>query len=213
MIRLRTGDCTIDILPVIKGLISEADKVRNAYGGYEAYAVALGVEEVEAVRRRKELGDEYELGELDMVYAYRLSAFGEIQTPTPAFCEMIDLCARDMKNVIPLDMNDETFTSAYIESVHSTEFVKEHRLAKKGMKYKFDFSSPEVFAMDWDRFVNSVKGYARVSAERERYIAHQLIDTARYRKTLLAIIEIERIDGIIARMKEVADVKELSELR
>ena len=42
MMRFKVGECDIDILPVVNGLVSEADKVRAAFGGYEAYAASLG---------------------------------------------------------------------------------------------------------------------------------------------------------------------------
>ena len=210
MISLTVGSCRIDILPIIKGLTSEAEKVRELYGKYEAYAIPLGIEEIQAVCNRKELGDEYEIGELDMVYAYRLSVFGEIETPTPAYCEIVDLCTKDEKRVIPLDMNDDNFTNVYINNIKTIEFTKEHRLAKKGMKRKFDMSSPETFVMDWDKYVNTVKGYAKVSADREKYIAYQLIDIAKYRRSVLAILEYERTDNIVKLVEGYVDEQKLS---
>ncbi|MCK9322646.1 MAG: hypothetical protein RBR05_00190 [Candidatus Methanomethylophilaceae archaeon] len=210
MISLTVGSCRIDILPIIKGLTSEAEKVRELYGKYEAYAIPLGIEEIQAVCNRKELGDEYEIGELDMVYAYRLSVFGEIETPTPAYCEIVDLCTKDEKRVIPLDMNDDDFTNVYINNIKTIEFTKEHRLAKKGMKRKFDMSSPETFVMDWDKYVNTVKGYAKVSADREKYIAYQLIDIAKYRRSVLAILEYERTDNIVKLVEGYVDEQKLS---
>ncbi len=200
MIHLHVGECDIDILPIIKGLESEASKVDEAYGNYEAYAVALGIEEVEAVKRRAEIEGPAELSELDMVYIHRLLEIGHVQTPTPAYCQLIDLCSRDSKGVIPLDMNDDLFTDVFMDCVKATEFVKEHRLAKKGMKVKLDTSSPEAFVMGWDKFVHKVKGYRLISERREEYIANQLIDIAKYRKNVLALIEYERVEGIVKKI-------------
>jgi len=197
MISLEIGKCKVDILPVVKGLVSEAEKVREAYGGYEAYAVALGIEEIIALKRRDEMEEIQELSEIDMVYVYHLSNFGEIESPTPAFCELIDLCSNDSMEVIPLDMNNEEFTEMYVNTVNALEFVKEHRLAKKGMKRRFDMSSPESFAISWDNYLNKVKGYWKVSQKREEYIASQIEDTARYRHSLLAVVDVERISSIV----------------
>ena len=41
MISLVIGKCKVDILPIVKGLVSEAEKIRSAYGNYEAYAASL----------------------------------------------------------------------------------------------------------------------------------------------------------------------------
>ncbi|MCL1810808.1 MAG: hypothetical protein FWG41_01090 [Methanomassiliicoccaceae archaeon] len=201
MIGLNIGRCRVDILPIVKGLVSEAEKVRGAYGGYEAYAVALGIEEIVALKRREEIEEIQELSEIDMVYVHHLSNFGEIESPTPAYCELIDLCSNDSMDVIPLDMNNGEFTEMYITTVKALEFVKEHRLAKKGMKRRFDMTSAESFAISWDDYLNKVKGYEKVSRKREEYIASQIADIARYRLSLLAVVEVERINNIIGYIK------------
>lgn len=197
MIGVTVGGCRVDILPIVQGLTSEADIVRENFGNHEAYGIPLGVEGVEALKRRDAIKDDYTVSELDLVYASKLSVFGEVQMPCPAYCELVDLCTRDGCGLVPLDMNDEAFTSVYIENIKSLEFIKEHRLAKKGMKRKFDMTSPETFAKAWDMYVNSVKGYLRVSESRERYIAKQIVDVARYRKSVLVVMETERIDGVL----------------
>ncbi|MDR0309296.1 MAG: hypothetical protein LBH88_00855 [Candidatus Methanoplasma sp.] len=201
MISIDVGGCRVDLLPVVKGLVSEAEKIREAYGKYEAYSAALGIEEIMAIKRREEIEDIQELSEIDMVYVHHLSRFGEIESPAPAFCELIDLCSKDSVEVIPLDMNNEEFTEMYIATVKTLEFVKEHRLAKKGMKRSFDMSSPESFVISWDLYLNRVKGYDRVSKKREEYIASQIKDIAKYRRSLLAVIEVERINNIVEHIK------------
>lgn len=201
MISIDVGGCRVDLLPVVKGLVSEAEKIREAYGKYEAYSAALGIEEIMAIKRREEIEDIQELSEIDMVYVHHLSRFGEIESPAPAFCELIDLCSKDSVEVIPLDMNNEEFTEMYIATVKTLEFVKEHRLAKKGMKRSFDMSSPESFVVSWDLYLNRVKGYDRVSKKREEYIASQIKDIAKYRRSLLAVIEVERINNIVEHIK------------
>ncbi|MCL2317576.1 MAG: hypothetical protein FWC44_00765 [Methanomassiliicoccaceae archaeon] len=201
MTSLEIGKCKVDILPIVKGLVSEASKVKDAYGDHEAYAAALGIEEIVALKRRAEIEDIQELSEIDMVYAYHLSKFGEVESPTPAYCELIDLCAKDSKEVIALDMNNAEYSELYIRTVKTLEFVKEHRLAKKGMKKHFAMESPESFVISWDDYLNKVKGYHKLSKLREEYIASQIIDIARYRKSLLAVVEIERYNSIVEHIR------------
>jgi hypothetical protein len=201
MISLDIGRCRVDILPIVKGLVSEAEKVKQAYGNYEAYAVALGIEEVIAIKHRDEMEEVQELSEIDMVYVHHLAAFGEIESPTPAFCELIDLCTKNSIDVIPLDMNNGEFTEMYITTVKTMEFVKEHKLAKKGMKLHFDMTSPESFSISWDSYLNKVKGYLKVSQKREEYMASQIMDIARYRRSFLAVIEVERIKSILKHIE------------
>jgi len=203
MISLQVGDCKVDILPIVSGLVSESQKVRDAYGRYEAYAVSLGIEGVEAVRRRKEIPDDmYEISELDIVYAERMSYFGEVEAPSPAFCELVDLCTADGISVIPLDMKDEDFDTAFMNCVSAFQFTNQHRLAKKGMKVKLDIASPEAMAKSWDAFVSQNKGLHKLDLFREQYIAKEIRSTAKYRKSLLAVIECERADGVAGLLSD-----------
>jgi len=198
MISLVVGDCKVDILPFVNGLVSEAEKVKAVYGSYEAYAVSLGIEGVEAVRRRAEIPDDgYEVSELDIVYSKRMSVFGQVEIPSPALCELVDLCASDGKTVIPLDLSDEKFDDAYIECVSAFQFTNQHRLAKKGMKVRLSEESPEAMSKDWDAFISSHnKGLRKLDLVREKHMAEEIIDTAKYRKSLLALIECERADRV-----------------
>ena len=44
-------------------------------------------------------------------------------------------------------------------------------------------------------------GYREVSAKREAFIAEQIRDISKYRKSLLALIEVERCDGVVALLE------------
>jgi len=202
MISLNIGNCKVDILPIIQGLTSEAEIIKQNYGKYEAYGISLSIESITALSKRAELSDDYEVSELDLVYANHLSVFGEVQFPCPAFCELVDLCEKDGKQVIPLDMDDDSFTNVYVNTIKATEFVKEHRLAKKGMRKKFNMSSPSSFVKDWDAFINRVKGYRKLSEAREKYIAEQISDIPKYRSSILVLVELERLDGILKDLEE-----------
>ena len=203
MIEIPVGDCRVCILPVVNGIASEADRVREAFGDFDAYGVSLGIEGIQAIKGRVQLEGEFEVSELDIAYAQRMEELtGEhVEIPSPAMCVLVDLCARDGRNVIALDMNDADFTEMYCDTVRAWDFVKEHRLAKKGMKRKFRSTEPTAFAVEWDSFIHEVKGYRQVSEKREKYIADQIRDVARYKKSLLALIEVERAENIAALLR------------
>ena len=197
---LTIGGCTFDIIPIVKGLQSYSEQVSEALENntYDAASVALGIEEVESIRRRSEIEGEYESSDLDLVYSHLLKDFGPIDMPDPSFTALIDRCSEMGIPVIPLDMNDEDYTRLYCDTVTTMEFLREKRIIKKAMKKEFDKSSPEAFVTEWDALINEIKGYARMSAYREEYIAGQIIDTAKYRKHVLTVIEYERLDGILS---------------
>ena len=195
------GDCSVTILPIIKGLVSEYDKVTDAITDeYDCIAVSLGIEEIEIIRNSDTEEWDYDPSKLDSVYAHHLGKFGEIKVPVPAFKAAIDACASKGIQPMPLDMNDEDFTKMYCECVSTMDILKENRVLKKSMKKKFDLSSPEAFVKEWDDLVNTIRGQYAVSLRREEYIAGQLTDLAKYRKNVLAVIEYERVDGVLIEL-------------
>ncbi|MBR3410104.1 MAG: hypothetical protein IKG94_04925 [Candidatus Methanomethylophilaceae archaeon] len=201
MISVRVGDCDVDILPFVNGLQTEADKVRDAYGRHEAYGIAMSIEGVQALENREGLDEDFGVSELDLVYANKMERFGTVEIPSPAACVLVDLCKENGTGLIPLDMNDADFTELYCSTVKTLDFVKEHRHAKKGMKKAFDAGTPEELAIQWDEFVNEIGSYREVSRKREEYIAEQISDVAKYRKSLLVLLEVERCDGVLALLE------------
>lgn len=203
MISLQVGECRVDILPVVNGIESEAKKVEEAYGKYEAYGMAMGIEGIQAIKARVELEDEFEVSELDIAYANRMLELTgeEVRMPSPAMCALVDLVSADGNNVIALDMNDAEFTEMYCETVPTLDFVKEHRLAKKGMKKRFSSTTPEQFALEWDEYINGVKSNRLLSEKREKYIAEEIMDVAKYRGSILVLIEVERAKGVASLLE------------
>lgn len=200
----KIGDCEFDLIPIIKGLVSEKDKVIQALDSktYDATAVALGAEDITAISKRDEIEGEFESSDLDTVYSGLLTQFGNIDMPDPAFTTLIDICKDRDIPVIPLDMTDEEYTQLYCETVSTVEFLREKRLIKKALKNKFDTSSPESFVTEWDALVNHLSGYAKMSKYREENMAGQIKDIANYRKNVLLLIEYERVNGVMGSVGE-----------
>ena len=203
MISIRIGECDIDIIPIIKGLVSEKEKVIEALSkkDYETAGVSWGIEEIEAVRRRDEITGDNETNDIDIIYLYKLKEFGDVDMPDPAFTYVVDEFSKKGISVIPLDMADQEFAEAYCNEVSTLDFLRENKIVKKMMKKEFTTSSPEEFMMEWDSLINEVKGYRKMNGLRERFIADQIIDLARYRKNALVLVDYERSKGIMSILK------------
>ena len=199
MISLRMGDCDLDIIPIIKGLVSETEKVKDAISkkDYETAGISWGIEEIEAVRRRNEITGDNETNDLDVVYLYKLKTFGDVGMPDPAFTYAVDHFSEKDVSVIPLDMSDDEFAEAYCREVSTLDFLKENRIVSKAMKREFDTSSPEAFIMEWDSLINEVKGYRKMNRVKEEFIADQIKDVAKYRRNVLILVDYERFNGIM----------------
>ena len=203
MISIRIGDCDIDIIPIIKGLVSEKEKVIEALSkkDYETAGVSWGIEEIEAVRRRDEITGDNETNDIDIIYLYKLKEFGDVDMPDPAFTFVVDEFSKKGVSVIPLDMADQEFAEAYCNEVSTLDFLRENKIVKKMMKKEFTTSSPEEFIMEWDSLINEVKGYRKMNKVKERFVAQQIMDIAKYRKNALVLVEYERCDGILSIIK------------
>ena len=199
MISLRIGDCDLDIIPIVKGLVSETEKVKEALSkkDYETAGVSWGIEEIEAVRRRDEITGENETNDLDVVYLYKLKTFGLVDMPDPAFTYVVDEFSKKGVSIIPLDMSDEEFAEAYCNEVSTFDFLKEGKIVSKAMKREFDNTSPEAFIMEWDALINEVKGYRKMNRVKEEFIANQIKDVAKYRNNALILVDYERFQGIM----------------
>ncbi len=201
---LRIGNCDIDIIPIIKGLISEEKKVEDALSAkdYEAAGVSWGIEEIEAVKRRDEIEGENETNDLDIVYLYKLKTFGNVNMPDPAFTYLIDEFSKKGKSVIPLNMSDDEYAEAYCREVSTFDFLRENKIVKKAMKKEFDMSSPESFIKEWDSLIGEIKGYRKMNDITEEFIADQIRSVAKYRKNALLLVDYERFDGVISLLEE-----------
>ncbi len=201
---LRIGYCDIDIIPIIKGLVSEKQKVVDALSSknYETAGVCWGIEEIEAVRRRAEITGDNETNDLDIVYLYKLKTFGDVDMPDPSFTYIIDEFSKKDVAVIPLDMSDDEFAEAYCNEVSTLDFLKENKIIKKAMKKEFSTSSPEEFITEWDALINEVKGYRKMNLVKERFVASQIKDIAKYRRNALVLVDYERFEGIMSILEE-----------
>jgi len=191
--------CSVDIVPMIRGLVSEKDIVRPLFEKeYDAVGVSLGPEDIEAISKRDEITDKPDVSDLDAVYAHLLMTFGEVSLPVPAYAELVDVCKELSVDLIPLDMDDETYTEVYCSKVRSLELLKETKIAKKAMKHRFTAATPGEFAIEWDNYINrKIKGFYLMSLEREAFIADAIVHAASGKKNMLAVVELERMAGIL----------------
>lgn len=199
----------VTILPVVNGLVSEGERVASQMEEHESYAMALGVDGIMGLQNRDTIEGEYEVSELDLVYAQHMSAFGTVEMPSPAMCAFVDWCKEHDKQIVALDYNDEDYTELYCNTVKATDFVREHRLAKKGLKKKFQCASPEAMALAWDDHVNTVKGYRTMSQIRESHIAGEISKLLEFKKDVFVCVEVERIQGIIGILEREHDLSRM----
>ena len=104
MQRIELNGSKVYVLPVIKGLVSEGEKVRAAIleTRPEAVGVSISREELEGLRSYQ--GEEIGLSALEEAYKAGLEEFGEVQLPPPCYLEALRACEELGIPLIPLDM-------------------------------------------------------------------------------------------------------------
>ncbi len=197
MIRVRVDGCDIHILPVVKGLISEEEKVCQAIHEVQPDAVAISVsqEELDGLKNKEDY-DKYEMSDLEIAYAAHLETFGEVQLPPPCYVRSMDLCAERSIILVPIDMNEEEFSEAYCSQVGTFDLLKESFFSSRVVKKKFDLTSPERFVEDWDSKVNKAKGFQELERSREKHMAKALQQMTHKYRRILAVVECERAKGV-----------------
>jgi len=201
MEEVRLGATSVRILPAVRGLSSEAVAVRDAIGSMRPSAVGLsiGAEELQTLRH-------YDGGPLEPdnfeeeVYVAGLSAWEPPIKPPPCFSEAIRAADALQIRVEALDMDDVTYTENYVDCVSTLEVVFQGRLERKLLKKRFEATNPHDFVLEWDAEVNGSPGFARLQARREAFIASRLREIAISAPSVLAVIEVERVRGLLAAL-------------
>jgi len=189
------------VLPVIKGLVSEGEKVRAAIVELRPEAVGISISKEELQGLRSYQDEAIELSDQEEAYKAGLQEFGEVQMPPPCYREALKVCDELGVPLIPLDMNEDLFSERYCELIGGLELMKEsffsHRVARK----RFDLESAEAFVLDYDRKVNGGRGLSALNSEREAHMASTAAEMAVGRSALLLLLELERSDGVLRRME------------
>lgn len=195
------GASSIAVLPVVKGLVSEAETVSQAFSEVrpEVIAVSISREELDGLRKREDY-ELYEPSDLEIIYQAFLERFGEVRIPPPAFVRAMEIAEREGTAIVPLDMNDQVYTEAYCDKVSTTDMLRESFFARRATGKRYDLSSPQAFAVSWDRRVN-FSGFRELESAREQHMAGALRNLGRKYRSILAVVECERSDGVLTALE------------
>ena len=186
------------VLSVVRGLKSEADKVSSAFEQLKPQILAMSIspEEIKGLKAFIEEPFEVEMSRYEELYAARLSKFGDVFLPPPCFLAGLEEADKAGADLIGIDMDDETHTTAYCALVSGRDlFVHSTRFKIVKMK-SFRAKTPAEFAIAWDRKVNNLKGFRELEREREAFMSKELMRLSSSGKKVLALIDTERANGV-----------------
>ncbi len=201
MEELRLGETTVSVLPVVRGLPSEGEHVVKTIATVRPEIVALSVspEELEVLRTYRGGNIEPDTTE-DEVYVAGLSAWEEPRMPPPCFLAAVREATTRKLRLEGVDMDEETYADSYTTWVSTMELILQGRLENRLLKKRFHVATPQEFAIAWDAEINRTVGFSRLQKEREKFIASRLRDLAQGKSTVLAIVEVERVKGVLAAL-------------
>lgn len=201
MDEVRLGHASIVPIAVVRGLPSEGPAVVRAIGSASPDVVALSIspEELEALRH-------YDGGPVEPdnfeeeIYMAGLSAWETPIKPPPCFTEALRAAEARGLRAEPLDMDEDAYTDAYTTHVGAMELILQGRARSRLARKKFRASTPQHFVLEWDAEVNRSAGFARLQREREAHMAARLREIALTWRRVLAVIEVERIKGVLVAL-------------
>lgn len=199
---VRLGEATVSVFPAVRGLPSDGEAVKRAIEDSKPDVVALSVspEELDALRAYRGENLEPDRAE-DEIYVAGLSVWEEPIMPPPCFTQAARAAVARKLRLEALDMDEEAYTAAYTEYVSTMELLLQGRLENRLRKKHFRVATPREFALAWDAEVNRTMGFARLQREREKFIASRLGELARGRVQVLAVVEVERVKGVLAALR------------
>jgi hypothetical protein len=201
--KFQSGDCSIHMLPVIKGLVSESDSVKKAFESThpDVIAISISKEELEGLRNMPE-DFEPELSRYEEMYVNGLGRFGEVTAPPPCYVATLELADHFKIPLVPVDLDEESYTELYCAAVPGTTLFRHSTRTWILRRRNFGAESAEEFVRSWDRAVNRLEGFGTIEKKRAEAITDGILAACGKSKRLLAVVELERSDDVASLLEE-----------
>ncbi len=199
---LPLGEGEVALHPVIRGLVSEAAKVRTLLEAapYDAVALSVSPEELEVLQANPGVKAPPANTE-EEVYMEGLSRFGAVEKPPPCFTEAVRVARALDVACLALDLDEEAFAEAYAREVSGVEMVRYSLGLKRLRRRAFPSTSPEAFLEAFDAAVNRLRGHRRLERVREHHMAEALRGLVEEFRRILALVEHERVPGVLRALQ------------
>lgn len=188
------------LMGIVKGLVTEAEKVEDNIESlqFDVAALPISKEELDGLKEFIEEDEEIDIepNKVEKMYAERLSKFGEVTLPPPSYVFLLKYCEEEGKRIESLDMDEEHYTMAYCKHVTGTQWLRQAFREKSLSRKKIEAETPKEFAIRWDRVINKLKGYQDLENHREEVIAKNIKRISK-KGDIFCVVEVERMEGIV----------------
>lgn len=202
--RISLNGSTIFVIPVVRGLESNKKRIIDEMETIAPDIIALSVspEELDGLLHLEEIDvNDFALSDYEEMYVEKLRRYSRVVFPPPAYTESARYGAERRIPLASLDVSEKIFSELYVSLVSTQDLIL-HSLRKKKLKKKrFDAEGPEDFAVRWDREVNGLPGFRKMTERREEYMARRIAKLSEKYGKIAAVVEVERASGVIDRLK------------
>ncbi len=202
MITARIGsDGAVFLLAPVRGLLSEVVPAITALDQYRPDWVGLGLSPEEM----QGLVDYFVLAEAEPVVPLSptetsevrgLTRFGEVRVPNPTFVEVLRWARGRGVSAEPLDPSDERSASLFAEHIGYVELVRRTVRERRVSRNPPTPSTPDEFALEWDRRVSPGRGSRGLANARDRHLALEVARRRTGRSRTAVIVDRERFDSV-----------------
>jgi pheromone shutdown protein TraB len=202
---IELNDCRLHVLGAIKGLENEMEKVKKSFelSKPDLIAVSLSKEDLRTLKNFEGKVEDAKPDNFEeVIYIRELKKWGEVKKPPPCYLAAVGLGKEHNVTCRAIDMNDEEYTDAFCRNVGTFELYRHSWSAKKLMKRKFKALTPEDFVIEYDKAITRLEGYRALELAREKHMAEKLRQLSRDRKSILAVVELERAEGLKEILKK-----------
>ncbi len=191
------------LFDVVKGLVSESDKLKAVVNKIEFQVGTLPVskEGVAALKSVTKKDDEFSMSTPEIAYARNLQSYGEVRIPPPSYLVLLDYCRERDIRIEGIDMDEEHYTSAYCKYVSGLELIRQSLWEKRLMKKNINPPTSKEFVLQWDELINKYTGFRKLERHREKVMSKNIRRLSR-KFHVLSVIELERVEGILEKMKD-----------
>ncbi len=193
------------LLGTVQGLTNERKRVAKAFARIRPKLVALPLSK-EALHGLKSVvdgeTDKTFLSNYEQLYAQRLAEYGEVQVPPPALVEAYERAVAAGVKMAPIDMSEDRYADAFTDNVSTFNLIRHGQRFRRLKRKRFDALTAREFVFQWDETINKLKGFRNLEHARELYMAERLRMLAKRRANILAIIQLERVEGVAEELRE-----------
>jgi len=194
-------DNSVLLLAPVRGLHSEVAPALASLGEHRPEWVGLGL----SAEEMRGLIDYFVLADAEPVVSLStneasevrgLCRFGEVRVPNPSFVEVLRWSHDRGVPVDPLDPSDEESAALFTEHISYFELVRRTVGERGAARRPQTPSTPDEYAIKWDRKVAAGRGSRDLADARDRHLAREVVRLRQGRARTAVLVDRERYDGV-----------------